>query len=159
MGFHFAVIVFKFRWCRCAEGLRHLARKPEIRRLIFGNSYPDGGSSDAGSGMLRKVIIIIMCSVKDKINTENLSISSQNTKLVCPLSIMPLTSITGKETNLAELQANGHICSWEMDTQSTQISVYRAVLAGDGSLVNCGSFLAYYSTTAKVRSIWACVVK
>ena len=94
-----------------------------------------------------------MCSVKDKINTENLSISSQNTKLVCPLSIMPLTSITGEETNLAELQANGHICSWERDTQSTQISVYRAVLAGDGSLVNCGSFLAYYNTTAKVRSI------
>ena len=78
--------------------------------------------------------------------------SSQNTKLVCPLSIMTLTSIAGEETNLAELQANGHTCSCEMDTQSTRISVYKAVVTGDGSLVNCGSFLAYYNTTAKVHS-------
>ena len=42
----------------------------EIRKLIiFGNSYPDGGSSDAGSRM---------SSINDKIDTEDLYISSQN---------------------------------------------------------------------------------
>ena len=66
---------------------------------------------------------------------------------------MPLTSITGGETNLAELLASGHIC--EMDNSLTvgvQVSVHRAVLAGDGSLINCGTFLAYYTTAGKVIS-------
>ena len=85
-----------------------------------------------------------------------MSVSSpipQNIKLECPLSIIPLTSITGEETNLAELLATGHIC--EMDeslTVDVRVSVYRAVLAGDGSLINCGSFLAYYTTVGKVIS-------
>ena len=69
-----------------------------------------------------------------------MSVSSpipQNIKLECPLSIIPLTLITGEETNLAELLATGHIC--EMDeslTADVRVSVYRAVLAGDGSLIN-----------------------
>ena len=39
----------------------------------------------------------------------------------------------------------------EMDiiTTNVQISVHRAVLACDGSLINCGSFLAYYNTEGK----------
>ena len=39
----------------CDEGLYHLSCKPEIRKLIFGNSYPDGGSSEddiSSSGIL-----------------------------------------------------------------------------------------------------------
>ena len=66
---------------------------------------------------------------------------------------MPLTSITGGETNLAELLATGHICEMEeLLTVDVRVSVYRAVLAGDGSLINCGIFLAYYTTVGKVIS-------
>ena len=62
---------------------------------------------------------------------------------------MPLTSISGGETNVAELLASGHIC--EMDNALTVgVQVHRAVLAGDGSLINCGTFLAYYTTAGKV---------
>ena len=46
---------------RCGEGLYHLTCKPEIRKLIFGNSYPDDGSGEdhiSGSEILRKVTIL-----------------------------------------------------------------------------------------------------
>ena len=72
---------------------------------------------------------------------------------------MPLTSITGEETNLAEIQANGLMYTCAEVDASAQVSVHRAVLAGDGSLINCGSFLAYYTSVAKVRSTPSCGVK
>jgi uncharacterized protein (AIM24 family) len=75
---------------------------------------------------------------------------------------MPLTSITGEETNLDEIQANGHMCTYEIHVDaSAKVSVHRVVLAGDGSLINCGSFLAYiyYTSVAKVCSMLNCAVK
>ena len=40
-----------------------------------------------------------------------------------------------------------------------KVSVNRVVLAGDGSLMNCGSFLAYYTSVVKVCSMPSCAVK
>ena len=90
-----------------------------------------------------------ICGIKININPSSIP---QNIKLMCPLSVIPLTSITSEETNLAEIQATGHTCEMAGITTDAQVSVHRAVLAGNGSLINCGCFLAYYSSIRKVYS-------
>lgn len=49
---------------------------------------------------------------------------------------MPLTSITSEEMNLAKIQATGHTYEMAGITIDAQVSVYRAVLAGDNSLMD-----------------------
>ena len=66
--------------------------------------------------------------------------------------LMVLCSIDGNVTNISEMATNGTLCLCHPLSRHSSVSVYGAVQSQNGTLINNGDFVAFYSTDKMVIS-------
>ena len=64
---------------------------------------------------------------------------------------MDLLLVDDEHTNIREMALNGVMCLCDPLSTHLTVCMYGAIASADGSVINCGDFVAYHSNEARVK--------